>query len=434
MNPHQANPNIFCSTPWYELHIYWDGGLGVCCQEAHRLYSADQNSQYNIANMSIAEWIRSEPVTAMRQEIVGNNELSACRRCYVEEQYGSTSRRHKSNQKSVIFTKENFRESFEQSPGYNKFAGITPVDLPIDLHIDLGNYCNLACKMCNAQASSTIAVQEVQWGRSESKQYVGTDWTRDTAVWNRVVAEIAAIPNLSNIHFMGGETLITPRFEQFVDAMLAAGRTDIGISFVTNGTQFNTDLLDKLRPFKRVGIEVSIETITEHNAYQRQGTDTAQVLAHIDRYCTEYANGTTITVTLRPAVSALTIGTYWTLLKYALEKKLLIKCLIVFSPDYLHPAVLPLTVRNAYRNNYQQLLDQYQLEGNPTDYNESDPNQYQSVVHQQIIQMLNLLDTPTHTGSFDQLVEHCKRWDNIYNFDAVELYPELAQEFDRYGY
>jgi molybdenum cofactor biosynthesis enzyme MoaA len=433
MNPHQANPNIFCSTPWYELHIYWDGGLGVCCQEAHRLYSADQNSQYNIAHMTISEWIMSEPVQNMRREILGDKKLSACRRCYVDEQFGPTSRRHKSNQKSVIFTKENFRESFEQSPGWPKFSGAAPVDLPIDLHIDLGNYCNLACKMCTAEASSTIAVQEVRWGRTESQQYVGTDWTRDTAVWLRVLNEIASIPNLSNIHFMGGETLITPRFEQFVDAMIAAGRTDVGISFVTNGTHFNSNLIQKLTQFKRVGIEVSIESTTEHNAYQRQGTDTAQVLRHIDRYY-ELTNNNTITVTLRPAVSALTIGTYWTLLEYALERQLLVKGQIAFTPEWIHPAVLPAEVRRTYRDNYQQLIDQYQLTSNATDFNESDPHQYRVIIHQQIMQMLNLLDEPTHEGLFDQLVAHCQRWDSVYSLDAKQLYPELAQEFDRYGY
>lgn len=434
MNPLQANPNIFCSTPWYELHIYWDGGLGVCCQEEHRLYSADQNSQYNIASMTIAEWISSEPVVAMRQEIIGDKKLSACRRCYVDEQHGSSSRRHRSNQKSVIFTKENFSESFEQSPGYNKFGGIVPVDLPIDLHIDLGNYCNLACKMCNAEASSTIAVQEVRWGRQESRQYVGTDWTRDTAVWNRAVSEIAAIPNLSNIHFMGGETLITTRFEQFVDAMLAAGRTDVGISFVTNGTQFNTDLLDKLTRFKRVGIEVSIETLTDHNAYQRQGTDTDQVLRHIDRYCNEYANGSTCTVTLRPAVSALTIGTYWTLLEYALKNKLLVQGQIAFTPAFLHPAVLPNSVREQYLSRYHELTDQYQLAGTGQDYNESDPNQYRRSVQVQIERVINLLQAPQHPDLLGEMMAHCGQWDAVYHLNARELYPELAQEFDRYGY
>ena len=288
-----SNQNIFCSAPWYELHIYWDGGLGFCCQEDHRLYSSDENKKYNLANMTIAEWFSSQLMIKVRGDILGNEPLSICKRCYIDEQYGPTSRRHKSNQKVVIFTKDNFKESFKQSPGYDKFMGLTPTTMPIDLHIDLGNYCNLTCKMCRPQASSSIAVQEVKWGNVEAKQYVGSDWTRNQAVWERTVAEIVAVPNLGNIHFMGGETLITPRFKDFIDALLAAGRTDVGISFVTNGTMFDKELLNKLVNFKRVGIEVSIESLTKHNEYQRQGTDNTIVLANINRYINEYSNNGT---------------------------------------------------------------------------------------------------------------------------------------------
>ena len=227
------NQKIFCSAPWYELQIYWDGSLGFCCQESHKIYSSSNASRYNIATMSIQEWMTSEPMQQVRTSIRGDTPLSICSRCYKDEQFGSTSRRHKSNQKSVIFTRSNFKESYEQSPAYDKFEGLVPTGMPVDLHIDLGNYCNLACKMCNPQASSTIAVQEVKWGIESSRQYVGTDWTRDSAVWDRTLAEIVSIKELSNIHFMGGETLITPRFKDFVRALLAAGRTDIGISFVT---------------------------------------------------------------------------------------------------------------------------------------------------------------------------------------------------------
>jgi hypothetical protein len=41
-------------------------------------------------------------------------------------------------------------------------------------------------------------------------------------------------------------------------------------------------------------------------------------------------------------------------------------------------------------------------------------------------------------GNIDQLqkqfVEHCKKWDQVYGYNAVKLYPELAEVFDRYGY
>jgi sulfatase maturation enzyme AslB (radical SAM superfamily) len=425
------NQNIFCSAPWYELHIYWDGGLGFCCQENHRLYSNAQDKKYNVATMSIREWIHSGPMRQVRQDIKGDTPLSICRRCYVDETYGPTSRRHKTNQKSVIFTRSNFAESYEQSPGYDKFEGASDVGMPIDLHIDLGNYCNLSCKMCSAQASSTIAVQEVKWGNESARQYVGTDWTRDQTVWNRVVAEIAATPNLSNIHFMGGETLITPRFKDFVQAMHTAGRTDTGISFVTNGTSYDHDLTQMLTGFKRVGIEVSIESLTEHNHYQRQGTDTAVVLANIEQYRREGFE-----VTLRPAVSALTIGTYWTLLEYALDNQLLVKGQIAFSPDRVHPAVLPLEIRHVYRAAYHDLLIKYDLTDNTEqDYNESDVNQYRRIIKGQIDQTLELLSAPTHnTAHLTDLVQHCKKWDAVHGYNALDLYPELAEEFVRHGY
>lgn len=425
------NKDIFCSAPWYELQIYWDGSLGFCCREHHKLYPSTDDKKYNVATMSIREWINSQPMKQVRTAILSNEKLSICQQCYLDEEYGPTSRRHRTNQKSVIFTKSNFKESFEQSPGYDKFVGITPVEMPIDLHIDLGNYCNLTCKMCNSQASSAIAAQEVKWGIENSRQYIGTDWTRDQEVWTRVVTEIVNIPNLSNIHFMGGETLITPRFKDFIQAMLDNNRTDVGISFVTNGTHYNKELLDMLHSFKRVGIEISIESLTEHNYYQRQGTDTDTVLANIERYVTAGFE-----ITLRPAVSALTIGSYWTLLEYALKRKFIVKGQVAFYPPMMHPTVLPKAIRQAYKQPYLQLLADYALtESAGHDYNESDANRYRAIIRGQISQMLELLDAP---GSAEQhlreLVAHCKKWDTVHKYNALTLYPELAELFTKYDY
>lgn len=425
-----ANRDIFCSAPWYELHIYWDGSLGFCCQESHKLYP-EQDKKYNIATMSIREWMSSTPMNDVRQAIQRDNPLSICQRCYSDEKYGSTSRRHKTNQKSVIFTRSNFKESYEQSPGYNKFAGITPVEMPIDLHIDLGNYCNLTCKMCNSKASSSIAVQEIKWGIQEAQQYVGSDWTKNQEVWDRVVNEITSISDLSNVHFMGGETLITPRFKHFVQAMTAAKRTDVGISFVTNGTSYDEELSGMLTGFKRVGIEVSIESLTAHNHYQRQGTDTKVVLANIDRY-----RQAGFEITLRPAVSALTIGTYWTLLEYALTQQLIVKGQVTYSPIMMHPAVIPLHIRHQYRENYLRLLSQYDLtESIAGDYNESDVNQYKRIIKEQIERTLELLNAAAHSDEeLALLVAHCKKWDEVHGYNAVELYPELADIFKSHGY
>lgn len=434
--------NIFCNAPWYELQIYWDGSLGFCCQESHKLYPDELSNHYNVNNMTVREWFDSEPMRQARLAMFGSLPNSICQRCYHEQQFNGTSRRHKSNQKSVIFTKTNFVNSYNQSPGYQKFESSRTgqgkySDMPIDLHIDLGNYCNLACKMCGPKASSTIAAQEVKWGNLAAKQYVGTDWTRDNAVWNRVLDELAGINNLNNVHFMGGETLITKRFEDFVDYMIARGRTDLNFSFVTNGTTFNKSLLDKLKQFNRVGIEVSIETVTEHNSYQRQGTDTFLVLENIQQYLT-YCNGDSITLTARPAISALTIGNYHSLLRYCLEHKIIVKSLWVTRPAFLNPQILPKSVRNQYVDNYKNLIQEYNLKGDHLiDYNESDLNQLPRIILNQIDQCLNMLQQdqlPNSDQHLKEMVAWCRKWDNLYGYNARDLYPELTEILDQYGY
>ena len=426
------NTNIFCNTPWYELHIYWDGSLGICCQESHKLH----DGRYNIATTSIAEWFNSDTVKHFRQGVLGDRPVSACSKCYHEEQVGAYSRRIRSNQKSVIF-RQAFAESFEQSPGRRHFdlSGITGTD-PIDIHVDLGNYCNLACKMCNAQASSTIASQQVKWGIESSKQYLGTDWTQNDQVWNSFLHQLLAIPGLNNIHFMGGETLLTRRFEDLVDHMIAHDRLDLCFSFVTNGTTFRPELTSKLKQFRRVGIEVSIETVDSHNAYQRQGTDTEKVMANLDRY-RALCNGSNITLTVRPAVSALTIGYFPGLLEYCLDQSLIVKSLLVSTPRFLDAVILPDAVKHQYLKHYQTLVDQLNSIQIPVDYNTSDPNNHAMIVKEQAHMCMNILSQPAPADAEDlrhQMVEHCRKWDQVYGYDARELYPELAEMWTQYDY
>jgi hypothetical protein len=187
-----------------------------------------------------------------------------------------------------------------------------------------------------------------------------------------------------------------------------------------------------------VGIEVSIETLTEHNAYQRQGTDTNLVLANIEKYLAQ-CNNTSITLTARPAIGALTIGSYSTLLKYCLDKQLVVKSLLVTRPEFLDVRVLPDSVRQQYILNYENLLDELHLRSvdAASSYNESDPNECKKIIKNQVDQCLNMLMAPRLENS-DQLltdmVAWCRRWDDVHGYDAVKLYPELAKEFVNRGY
>jgi hypothetical protein len=207
-------------------------------------------------------------------------------------------------------------------------------------------------------------------------------------------------------------------------------------SFVTNGTVFKPSLLDKLKKFRRVGIEVSIETVDQHNAYQRQGTDTELVLKNINRYL-EHCNGSSVTVALRPAPSLLSMGYYPELLQYALDRQLIVKSNLCYNPRFLSAEILPETVKQQYQQGYLKLLNQLCDVGVNSDYNASDPHNYRQAVKEQAEMCLSVLKTPTPEDSEQQLealVRHCERWDGVYGYNARTLYPEFGEILDRYDY
>jgi hypothetical protein len=235
---------------------------------------------------------------------------------------------------------------------------------------------------------------------------------------------------------MGGETLLTKRFEDFVDHMIAHDRLDVCLSFVTNGTTFQPELMNKLKQFRRVGIEVSIETVDAHNAYQRQGTDNAVVMANLERY-QAMCNNTNITLTVRPAISALTIGYFPGLLQFCLDQNLVVKSLLVNTPRFLDAVILPDTVKQQYLGYYQTMFDQLNNVQVPQNYNTSDPNNHALIVKEQVQMCMNVLAQPAPRDAQDLrrlMVEHCTKWDKVYGYDARALYPELADMWDQYDY
>jgi sulfatase maturation enzyme AslB (radical SAM superfamily) len=229
---------------------------------------------------------------------------------------------------------------------------------------------------------------------------------------------------------MGGETLLSPRLEELIDFMIAHDRLDVHFSFVTNGTVYKPELIDKLKKFPRVGIEISIETATERNDYIRQGSSVESVIDNIKKY-KKLCHGGDVSVTLRPAISALSVGHYHTLLEFALTEQLLIKSLIVTNPSYLNPGVLPQSVRQQYLIPYVKLLDSLKEVDITVDFNESDPNNYRQSVKQQAQLIVNMMqDDPVKAGMLE-LTDWCDRWDREFGFNLLELYPEFEKYYEK---
>jgi predicted esterase YcpF (UPF0227 family) len=116
----------------------------------------------------------------------------------------------------------------------------------------------------------------------------------------------------------------------------------------------------------------------------------------------------------------------------------MVKSLWVTRPTFLNPQVLPNSIRSQYVDNYKNLIQEYKLEGNHLiDYNESDLNQLSRIILSQIDQCLNMLSQdqlPDSDQHLKDMVAWCQKWDRVYGYDARELYPELTEILDQYGY
>jgi hypothetical protein len=135
----------------------------------------------------------------------------------------------------------------------------------------------------------------------------------------------------------------------------------------------------------------------------------------------------------------LTIGYYDTLLRYCIERKIIVKSLWVSKPDFLNPGILPDAIRQEYISKYRKLIKDYKLDATDhrVDYNESDPNEIVPIIASQADQCIAMLTTPRPADSEQQLknmVAHCRGWDSIYGYDAGKLYPEFSTILNRYGY
>jgi pyruvate-formate lyase-activating enzyme len=435
ISKNMPDKKIFCNVPWTNTHIYWDGGFGACCSEKTKPYTEAQSQQYNIKNMNIVQWYNSDAMKQMRNQIKSSDKLPQCRGCYHEEQHGYESRRIKENFKSVIFTEHNFDRSYQQSPGYVAFEHDGDAEMPVDWHVDLGNECNLACKMCNPNASSIVATQYKRWQLWDAP--VNVTWTRDDAAWNRFLTDIVAIEKLNRVHFMGGEPAISKRFVEFLQYMIDHDRTDVSISFVTNGTIINDNLLDLLQRFRTFDIEVSIEAMSVNNHYIRQGSDTEQVKSNI-----LYLKGLQsdkFHLILRSVPQLLNVNNYDQYIRWAWDQQLPVSGIPLTRPAHYAIAVLPSDLRERFIPQYQALTAF--LRTQITDANRLYTGRSVSGLASQLIReaesVIAMLRSPEPSDVEQlrhELTADMMRWDTVYKLNALDFYPEYRDFFLKYGY
>jgi len=260
-----TDSKVFCIYPWIHLNVNPDGAALPCCMTDHK------HPVGNCRTHTLKEIWNGDKMKQVRLNMLNEQPIEGCARCYEQEQSGFFSGRLSANKHHG----HHISKLLETNPdgSLDRFEMV---------HWDIrySNLCNLKCRSCGHVYSS-------QWYQDQAK-LAGGDWKQvnrvlnyagrtETDMWEQLIPHLDYV---EQIYFAGGEPLLMEEHYNILKELVARGRTDVRLIYNTNFT--HTDLkgqsvFDYWKLFDSVSVGASLDAMGPRGEYIRKGTDWAVV-------------------------------------------------------------------------------------------------------------------------------------------------------------
>ena len=223
----------------------------------------------SVIDLGQASWVHNSSILdtrnganwkRLRQTFLDGNmeQLNECSTCIKAEQHGSSSPRQLNNDYLFEHLDIDIMAEIERIID----AGLV-TDRVHAMDYMPSNYCNYACVMCYAGASSQRLVFEIKNG------------AKIKTVNNPVDADFfALLKDVKILGFTGGETILQPEVHAVMDYVIEHDLAkNMIITMLTNVSDFPDTLVEKFKQFKRVLYTISIDGVGDVIEYQRRGAD-----------------------------------------------------------------------------------------------------------------------------------------------------------------
>lgn len=426
--------NSFCSSPWFHVRIKNDGTLEEC-RWANR---EDKSDCKKLIDTDPIEWFQNG-MSDFRMQMLAGEVPEICKTCQKMEQHNKISGRQRQLLKTGI-TKTNFEKSMLSSAWFNKFEqsyqnnGVTD-QTPQDWQVDLGNYCNSGCLFCAPESSSKLASEFYKLNLITKMP--ARNWVDDPQQLEKFLNCIRNSKQIRYMHFIGGETLITPAFKTILQELVALGLNEhITIGFTTNLTVWQQDVVDLLVQFQNVNLGLSIECLHPVNEYARYGGDYETTKQLMDRWVALSEQHNWLTQ-IRTTPTILSIMHLHTIYDYAWRNKISVEsCDFLEKPEFMRPTVLSESFRQQAIDNIQNWINTVDYEYNTDDLvNSRNPDIYQQVLlHDAKSYIDYLTNSADESFRLPDLVQYLKTMENNRNNSVLDYLPEYEKLFKSAGY
>jgi hypothetical protein len=372
-------------------------------------------------------------MTYVRQKLLDGELPTGCTECKQMDQHGKISGRQRQLLKAGVQL-EQFEKTLASSPWVKEFAqgGITK-QMPQDWQIDLGNYCNGACVFCTPHSSSRLATEFKKIGIiSETPP---PNWTDDPALVQQLIDTLVTSKHIQYLHFIGGETLITPAFKTILEALIQAGLNRTAtIGFTTNLGVWRDDVVKLLTQFQGVNLGMSVESFKIINDYVRYPVCLPGMFETMDKWF-KIGKQQQWLMQFRMTPTALTVGHMLGVYEYAWHHSISVEsCNFLNKPECLRPTVLPPEYKERIIAELQTWIDQHPIDNNVV-VNTRNP----TVARQQIVQDLKsyvnyLRSEIDQSWRLPDLVAYLKRLEASRGNSILTYLPEYEELFRSAGY
>jgi sulfatase maturation enzyme AslB (radical SAM superfamily) len=396
---------------------------------------ADKDQRYalgSIHNTTPTEFFQ-KTMSAIRQQMLDGKSPAGCGECLHMEKHSKISGRQRQLLK-VGVRLEQFEKTMLSSPWIKEFAnGPHTAQMPQDWQIDLGNYCNGACVFCDPHSSSRLATEFKKIGIASTNPL--PNWTDDPVLVQRFVDTVSASPHIQYLHFIGGETLITPAFKTILEALIRVGLNKTAtIGFTTNLGTWRDDIVELLTQFQGVNLGMSIESMEPVNDYVRYPVLLPTVLDVMDRWISLGKQHNWL-MQFRITPTALTVGKMLGIYEYAWCNDIAVEsCNFLHKPEHLRPAVLPVDQREKIIAEMQDWIQQRQTDRTVI-LNLRDPHVAKSQVVQDLQSYVEYLKIEQdQSWRLPDLVNYLKKLESSRGNSVLKYLPEYEQLFKSAGY
>jgi len=374
----------------------------------------------------------------LRTELLQGHAPDMCNDCRIMEQHGKPSSRQRQLLKVGVLS-NHFEKSLASSPMCNAFdysnknQGLTTRTVT-DWQIDLGNYCNGACVFCRPESSSTLATEFKRLGIID--QLPPPSWCDDPQLLNQFVEDLTASPDLKYLHFLGGETVITPGFKKILSALVDTGISKhVTIGFTTNLTVWSDAVVTLLKQFQQVHLGMSIETLTPVNDYVRYPSQQNRTRQLLDQWVTLGQQQSWL-MQLRTTPTCLTVHDLTTVYEYAWEKNITVEsCNFINHPEFFRISVLPKQQREQACTTLREWIQAHPVDACDQIVNIRDPNRSQQQIVQDADSYLNYLESaPDESYRLSDLVTYLKLLESNRGNSILTYLPQYEDLFRSQGY